>query len=108
MRLSCESFNKQAGFEPLTGHVHKEYAMNIYQGLLFQSGHIADPKLALSLAQSEAASEASVQATSAGAHTLAERLRWILEELVLLGGRPVSREHFDDIDEPFPALHPCH
>jgi hypothetical protein len=80
--------------------------MNIYQGLLFQSGHIADPKLALSLARSEAETKTSGQPSPT--HTLAERLRWILEELVLLGGRPVSREHLDDLDEPFPTLHPCH
>lgn len=29
----------------------------------------------------------------------------LLEDLALLGGRPVSRRHNDDIDEPFPALH---
>ena len=78
--------------------------MNIYQGLLFQSGHIADPKLALSLARSDTATPAP----AAKSQTLADRVRWILEELVLLGGRPVSPQHFDDIDEPFPTLHPCH
>ena len=83
--------------------------MNIYQGLLFQSGHIADPKLALSLARSDATAKTTPAEPSAPRpHALADRLRWILEELVLLGGRPVSTQHLDDIDEPFPTLHPCH
>ena len=37
-----------------------------------------------------------------------ESVRWLAEELVVLGGRPVSRAHLDDLEEPVPTLHPCH
>ena len=82
--------------------------MNLYQSLLFQNGHIADAKLALSLAQTEAADDAPTAPPLSHLRKRSHGLRWVLEELVLLGGRPVSSQHFDDIDEPFPTLHPCH
>jgi hypothetical protein len=84
----------------------KEYAMNIYHGLLFSRGHVTDPATAMLLARSLAAYEPAriplrKQAEPPG------RLRWFFEELVLLSGRPVSQQHLDDLDEPFPPLHPC-
>jgi hypothetical protein len=72
---------------------------------LFSNGHIADPELALSLAGTDAATEPK-QPPELQRHPNPGRLRWLFEELVLLGGRPVSREHLDDLDEPFPQLHP--
>ena len=83
--------------------------MNIYHDLLFQGGHIADAKLALTLAHAQnAAAAATIEVTPCTPRAFAQRLRWLFEELVLLGGRPVSTQHLDDIDEPFPTLHPCH
>jgi hypothetical protein len=85
--------------------------MNLYTGLLFQSGHIADAKLAIRLAQSpsETVQQSSPSVVVGRAHrrSFSERVRWLVEELVLLGGRPVSNHHLDDIDEPFPPLHRC-
>lgn len=37
--------------------------------------------------------------------TLQDRLHWLLEDLVLLGGRPATLPHHDDINEPLPLLH---
>ena len=86
--------------------------MNIYHGLLFQSGYITDPKLALRLgraAEPQANTRQVSQPSLPGRpRRLATGLRWLLEELVLLGGRPMSTCHHDDLDEPFPTLHPCH
>ncbi len=82
--------------------------MNIYQSLLFQNGHIADAKLALSLVQTDTANDDAATPPPSRLRKRSHGLRWVLEELVLLGGRPVSSQHLDDIDEPFPTLHPCH
>ncbi|HTA63959.1 MAG TPA: hypothetical protein VK753_00515 [Xanthomonadaceae bacterium] len=84
--------------------------MNIFHGLLFQSGHIFDPKLAMRLgrereARGQVASEPPPQKPTRPRPM--RSLRWLLEELVLLGGRPVSKHHVDDLEEPFPPLHPC-
>lgn len=82
--------------------------MNIYHDLLFQGGHIADAKLALTLVRAQDAAEATTtDSTPCAPRTFAQRLRWLFEELALLGGRPLSRLHLDDLDEPFPTLHPC-
>lgn len=82
--------------------------MNIYHGLLFQSGHIADPQLALRLGRAgERRETAASPSPPPVRHRRFARLRWLMEELVLLGGRPVSKSHVDDLDEPFPNLHPC-
>jgi len=80
--------------------------MNPYHGLLFMHGHIADPKLAMSLGRSNATPAQISPSPKPASHWLG-RLRWLVEEFVLLGGRPVSRQHLDDIEEPFPPLHPC-
>jgi len=87
--------------------------MNLYAGLLFQGGYIADPKLAVMLAKERPAAEPATD-VDAGRGPAPEpsqgwlsRAHWLLEELTLLGGRPVTRDHLDDLDEPFPTLHPC-
>ncbi|HEY2344841.1 MAG TPA: hypothetical protein VGH80_03035 [Xanthomonadaceae bacterium] len=81
--------------------------MNIYHGLLFQSGHITDPQLALRLGRARETVEPVAAPPESAGHRRMSRLRWLLEELVLLGGRPVSKHHNDDLEEPFPTLHPC-
>jgi hypothetical protein len=109
MRLSCEPFNKQRFFRsPFPGFRHtEESAMNLYHGLLFQSGHIADAKLAISLARSPESSPSTAGRPSTRS-SVSARLHWLLEELVLLGGRPVSKDRNDDLNDPFPPLHPTH
>lgn len=97
--------------------------MNLYHGLLFQNGHITDVQLARTLAADRPAtasgSAATVPSAGPSVHAIAARrlaratafieaLRWLAEELRLLGGRPVSPGHLDDINEPFPPVHPCH
>ena len=82
--------------------------MNLFHGLLFQSGHIADPELAIRLGRERRAEGPVASAPPPATQRLrTSRLRWLLEEMVLLGGRPVSKHHNDDLDEPFPTLHPC-
>jgi hypothetical protein len=78
--------------------------MNPYIGLLLQKGHITDPQLVLLLSRSvtEPAPEAAPKPG-----IWRSRVRWLLEEMKLLGGRPLPRDRFDDIDEPFPTLHGC-
>jgi len=93
--------------------------MNLYHGLLFNSGHISDVKLARQLAGEPAATVgegSSVASPGPSVRAIAARrlarvtgfieaVRWLGEELVLLGGRPVKADHLDDLDEPFPPLH---
>lgn len=90
--------------------------MNIYAGLLFLDGHVADPRLASDLARPAAESPpaAAGQPPSRprpGAHRVrvprafrrgATRL---MRDLVFLGGRPMTAGHNDDLDEPFAQPH---
>ncbi len=90
--------------------------MNIYTGLLFLDGHLADPRLASDLAKVAgksdglAADEAPSiprrverRARSQGAFRRgATRL---FQNLALLGGRPMTAGHNFDVEEPFPQPH---
>jgi hypothetical protein len=95
--------------------------MNIYTGLLFLHGHIADAGLAASLAADEPAK------TDAGSRSPARRaapsrpvrtpdhhgflshprrpVMRLFQTLMFLGGRPMTAGHNDDIDEPFPQAY---
>lgn len=81
----------------------------ISRGMTFIEGSIATPAslleperpvpsvLAQPLPQDEPA--------KAPAANLQRRALWLLDSLLLLGGRPETVRHHDDIDEPFPPLH---
>jgi len=95
--------------------------MNIYTGLLFQHGHIADARLAVSLARVRPESDDAD--TGAAAHRAApsrstrdasrdpshpqlrRQAMRLFQTLMFLGGRPMTAGHNDDIDEPFPQTY---
>lgn len=83
----------------------------ISRGMMFLEGAIATP------ASTQAAQDIDAHAAEASAARDAEPAadedagfkrgaRWLVEELALLGGRPLSARRMDDLDEPFPPLHP--
>ena len=95
--------------------------MNIYTGLLFQHGHIADARLAVSLAtvrpepddaDGEAAAhrDAPFRSTRGAGrdpshHQPRRQAMNLFQTLMFLGGRPMTAGHNDDIDEPFPQTY---
>ena len=95
--------------------------MNIYTGLLFQHGHIADARLAVSLAKArsepddaddeatalrDAPSRANRGASRDPSHHQPRRQTMnLFQTLMFLGGRPMTAGHNDDIDEPFPQTY---
>jgi len=85
--------------------------MNLWTNLLFAHGHIANAELALSLSKTSTSDPA---AATASATRQIEAVRrkpasqprraasiGLLGSLSLLGGRPMTAGHNDDIDEPF-------
>ena len=95
--------------------------MNIYTGLLFQHGHIADARLAVSLATVRPAPDGAEGEAPAhpGApfrstrdasrdpshHQPRRQAMNLFQTLMFLGGRPMTAGHNDDIDEPFPQTY---
>lgn len=95
--------------------------MNIYTGLLFQHGHIADARLAVSLATARSESDdAEPRAASHRGMPLRSsrgtgrdpsqpeprrQAMNLFQTLMFLGGRPMIAGHNDDIDEPFPQTY---
>ncbi len=80
----------------------------ISRGMMFLGGSIATPA---SVESSEEPAEAahatlpSQRGRKVRTRRLSRKMHRLLENLMLLGGRPASVRHNDDIDEPFPARH---
>lgn len=80
----------------------------ISRGMMFLDGGIATPASAEALSETQEADGQQAREPlpsgpdPSGIVTGVVRL---LEDLALLGGRPVGVRHNDDIDEPFPPLH---
>jgi prepilin-type processing-associated H-X9-DG protein len=94
----------------------QDWTMNIYAGLLFLDGHVADPRLASDLARPAAESpQAAGGQPPSRPHPGAHRVRVprafrrgatrLMRNLVFLGGRPMTAGHNDDLDEPFAQPH---
>jgi hypothetical protein len=72
---------------------NEEQRMNLYSGLLFLHGHIADPTLAVSLAADRAPRLVPPVTRS--------RSMDLFKSLMYLGGRPMHSGHNYDLEEPF-------
>jgi hypothetical protein len=97
------------------------YAMNIYTGLLFLDGHIADASLAVSLSDGPPGPDAadgghavrgdapSGPARGADRRPLPQPMRRhamnLFQTLMFLGGRPMTAGNNYDIGEPFPQTY---
>ena len=90
--------------------------MNIYTGLLFLDGHVADPRLASDLAgRAGEADGLAVDEAPRIPRRSERRARFpggfgrgavrLFRNLEFLGGRPMTAGHNDDVDEPFPQPH---
>ncbi len=80
----------------------------ISRGLMFFDGSIATQA---SLQESERLARRVVPASPkerAPRSSMKRKARRFLEDLMLLGGRPVAVRRNDDIDEPFPPVHGRH
>ena len=84
----------------------------ISRGLMFLDGSFTTPE---SLAPSPQSEPAPVDAIPKPAEiirpqpaSLSRKALWLLDDLQLLGGRPMTSGRNDDIDEPFPRLHRRH
>jgi hypothetical protein len=83
--------------------------MNLYKGLLFLHGHVADTDLACRLTDDVPAKITPVAAAPAARRAPARPGRvWraLLRNLWMLGGRPMTAGHNDDLEEPFERV-PC-
>jgi len=77
--------------------------MNLYKGLLFLHGHVADTDLARRLDDDvPPAAPAARRVPARRSHVW----RALLRNLWMLGGRPMTAGHNDDLEEPFERV-PC-
>lgn len=84
----------------------------ISRGLMFLDGSFITPE---PLAPPEQRDQATMDATPEPPEVIRlqpasfkRKAMWLLDDLQLLGGRPVKPGRNDDIDEPFPPLHRRH
>ena len=85
----------------------------ISRGMMFLDGSIATPASLHPTGPEPVRSSSATHHELPHAHRefrisvarLARKARWWWDELALLGGRPMTVRHNDDIDEPFPPLH---
>ncbi|RZA32856.1 MAG: hypothetical protein EOP92_23880 [Lysobacteraceae bacterium] len=81
----------------------------ISRGMTFIEGSIATPASLLERERPAPGVPAQTlsrdEPAKAPAASLQRKALWLLDSLLLLGGRPETVRHHDDIDEPFPALH---
>ena len=81
----------------------------ISRGMTFIEGSIATPASLLERERPVPGGPAQPlpqdEPAKAPAASLQRRALWLLDSLLLLGGRPETVRHHDDIDEPFPPLH---
>jgi hypothetical protein len=95
--------------------------MNIYTGLLFLDGHVANPGLAVSLANGPSAPDAADGGQAARGDAPLRSIRGaerrplpqsmrrhamtLFQTLMFLGGRPMTAGHNYDVGEPFPQTY---